>query len=813
MTISNYLGKRNLICAGRLLLVLAALLLLSGHPAQAQSTWTGATGGDWNTSGNWSAGVPTTTAVFSASSVGGTFTVANAVSVQTVTNLAFYEGVWTIGTTNGDALDLSAGGEILDQTPTLATSNTVYDDTINAPLVLEGTSTNYTFANNSSTNNSVLIFNGGITSAATSSTTDTLTLTGTIAKTNYNIINGIIGNGSAGGTLAIDFTSSSSSWTLAGQNTFSGGVTVSGTGYLSDTATGTISGGVLQSSGLGTGTLAWNASARLTGSTTNVVIDNPITISNSTFETQGNYTLGTNSLTTMPTITVSGASIIESLTDQITINDVIAGTSGTLSLEGAGGTTALALIITGSNTYNQLTTVTTQATEFENGTAWGGNAELEDATAGVIMVSGGITGGGTTTNSLTTHELYLNSATFATGGTGNLENVSGTNTYNGEVVLGKSTTISVDSGTLTLASPTFTMTVNGLTLTGPGTGIIEGSMTGTTNTASVTVTGTNSSLWILEGSNTYTGATTVTTGTLELNGSSLAGTAVTVSNNAILASSNSSTIGVSGGGSLTISNGGTLNLQGGGLGNQLALLNTTNTALTLGSGTTGTITLDFDVGSSADEIKLQNSSSAVSMTNVTVDVNINGLGGLTATNEDLIYAPGGGLETSTADYSLAVTGTTNGYTLVLDPTSTALILEVEGSATTPTVAYWTGASGSSWQTVGNFSTTNTSNTPATAVPGKVTDVVFSTSSPTATNLSTTLDAPTTVNSLTFNATSGAVTIAAGTNSGSLTLEATTTTSSNGINVAPNGINDQSGAGAVTISAPVALGTNQTWTNA
>jgi len=40
--------------------VMASVALLSlPTPAAAQSTWTGAVNGNWNTAGNWSAGVPT----------------------------------------------------------------------------------------------------------------------------------------------------------------------------------------------------------------------------------------------------------------------------------------------------------------------------------------------------------------------------------------------------------------------------------------------------------------------------------------------------------------------------------------------------------------------------------------------------------------------------------------------------------------------------------------------------------------------------------------------------------------------------------
>ena len=81
----------------------------------------------------------------------------------------------------------------------------------------------------------------------------------------------------------------------------------------------------------------------------------------------------------------------------------------------------------------------------------------------------------------------------------------------------------------------------------------------------------------------------------------------------------------------------------------------------------------------------------------------------------------------------------------------------------------------------------------------VTDVYFSNSSGTPTNLSNTLGADTTINSLTFSS-SGAVTIGSG---NTLTI--------NGQGVGNVGINDSS-SGSQTINAAVALGGPQSWTN-
>ena len=116
---------------------------------------------------------------------------------------------YTIGTTGGNALLLTAGGTI--QNTSALVLGAV--ETINAPLTLEGS---YTFANNS-TMPTLLVFGGPITDAA--SGFQTLAISGL----NNMTINSAIGGGT--GTIALT-KSGNGTLTLNGNNTFTGGVTI-----------------------------------------------------------------------------------------------------------------------------------------------------------------------------------------------------------------------------------------------------------------------------------------------------------------------------------------------------------------------------------------------------------------------------------------------------------------------------------------------------------------------------------------------------------------------------------------------------------
>ena len=323
------------------------------------------------------------------------------------------------------------------------------------------------------------------------------------------------------------------------------------------------------------------------------------------------------------------------------------------------------------------------------------------------------------------------------------------------------------NGTLKLNG--YSNTINGLS----GAGTVDEANSGTTslltvggNNATSTFNGnilnssgtlaltkTGSGTLTLAGSNTYSGMTTVNAGTLAM-----------TSVNALLGTSG---LAVNGGGlNLVTAAPKTITLSG-----------ASGTALTLGNG----VALNLGMYSGGlDQLALPSGASAA-LGGGTVAINLTQIGTPAAGTYNLISAPGGGLGSGSFTLNALVPGYN---TSLINSGGTAEQLSLAGIPT----AYWSGAGSTSWSSTANWAS-NTTGTPLNNSPGTSTDVTFSATG--GSNETTALGANQSIKSLTVND-PVAVSI---TGANTLTIAGTTGTT---------GITINSGAGAVTIGANVAL---------
>jgi fibronectin-binding autotransporter adhesin len=495
-----------------------------------------------------------------------------------------------------------------------------------------------------------------------------------------------------------------------------------------------------------------------------------------------------------------------------------------LSFNGNGVT-----VLTGNSTYTGVTNITGGTVRVGNGANSGslGTGAVTDngalvynrldnfTVANNISGSGALTQAGAGTLTLTAALASFTGQTNIDSGTLRLGDGV---TTTGNMVQGSSI---VDNGALIISYPS------------PDNQIYNGTISGT---GSVTKSGTSS--LTLTSAQAYTGATTISAGSLVLPNSNagLANTAITVAAGASFSvhpGGNSITIGStatsSAGASLALAAGtganagaafdmvdgniGTLNLQqGSGFGNGISLG---------GAGTSANApSLSFEIGNVLGSIDTLAVSNGVFVGASGAKIVIAGLPGATslATGDYTFITATGGLGGS--GFTLASTILNVGshsYVLSLtDSTATSEVLTITNSTIPPpTIAYWTGKQSSLWGTFTGVSTINTNwATDATGaadtqqLPGPLTNVFFTVTSG-ALNLSNSLGQDFSINSLNFTgagtSATNPVTISG---NNALTINAAAV---NG-NTAGSGITVAAGSGAHTIASNVILGASQTWTN-
>jgi autotransporter-associated beta strand protein len=500
------------------------------------------------------------------------------------------------------------------------------------------------------------------------------------------------------------------------------------------------------------------------------------------------------------TITLAGGANLQNSAN-ITLNNniVISGTNSCNYQQNGSIGMTLNGNITGTGTFNTTQGFNAAIIQAGDMTGFSGTWNLQNA------------GAAASTNNNSTN-LRFSNTTATVAGSSNLQltqsavtagNVNGNNTVqwlgagSRTIALGDLTTtangvtgftdtnIFLQNGT---SATTATFEVGALNNSSTYSGIIRNG-SGTT-----AITKIGSGTWTLTGANTYTGATILTQGTLAVTGS-LGATPCSAASGTTLLVANGTPD------SLSISGGATLSMETAAIGS-LSIGGTNG--VTLGGPLAGQKSfLKMDAGGPlCDSMVISNNLAIdaggvdLTISSVGVEANTNYVLATFAAGTGAGFATGtgttvGGITLTNPSLGFGVTGT-----LVVDATS--ITLQTTGAAS-PSVAYWSGAKGSNWTDntsgQGNFTTTAAGGTFVSANPGSSTSVFFSNNS--ATNLSNTLGANFSVNSLTYRAGSGAV----------------TTGGTHQLVVGSGGITVESGNGGAALTmANLVLADSQTWTN-
>lgn len=395
-----------------------------------------------------------------------------------------------------------------------------------------------------------------------SSVADQLTLDGGTLRTQTSAVtindaNREIFIGSSGGTF-----DTVTNLTIANTNVMSGSgtVTKTGTGTLSISAANTHTGDFVVSAGI----LATSGGSSI-GDSALVTVNSGATWQVAASETVGNISGdGSITFTANRTLTFGDSS-------DRTFSGVISdgGSTGVLTKQGTG-----TVVLSGANTYDGATNINAGALNIRNNAGLGNTTgDTVVASSAALELEGGV--------SIAAGESLTLSGTGVSSN-GALRNISGSNSYAGNITLNANTEIQSDADTLTLSG-----TINGSaasrTLTFDGAGNITASNVIGGNVSTVTKTGTGT--LTLSGANTYTGATNIGTaggvdaGTVVLGASNvLPGTTVNIYGGTLDINTRTDTIGA-------------LNLGGGAAGSTATITGTTGT-LTLGGNVTYSATND-----------------------------------------------------------------------------------------------------------------------------------------------------------------------------------------------------------------------------
>jgi len=559
----------------------------------------------------------------------------------------------------------------------------------------------------------------------------------------------------------------------------------------------------------------------------------------------GNTKITTGALTLTNNLALQNSAIDTSGTGTITLSGITTPTFGGL-VDGTGPHALATVITTG---YSSMTGITLNPGSSVNNTYSGviadghANMTLTKTGAGTQTLAGSNTYTGGTAVTAGTFNLTgsLNGSSAATSGTGIFTEsatgviagsgitftqggsgtsiLAGSNTFAGGTTINAGSTLQIGNGGSTgaLSSSTATSNVildNGNLTFNRNNTVTQGldfSGSAITGTGSLTQAGTGT--LILTGSHSYSGPTTISAGKLILdhsasNTGALGETAVSLTaGGTVLAIKGTTNIGTTSAASLNLGSG-TLDLRDASI-NSLSIggnLTLNNSAIDLdlsNTGATGT----------CDSLVVHGAASPTG----TTTINLNLLGTLVAGNYTIISATGG----LGSGFTIGTTPAGRNSFALSSSSATAEVLTVSTAAAQPSV-YWTGSASNAgsdtanlWAfgtTLINWSTDPAGSTPATQVPGAISDVTFAATNatPVSGTVNTQLDAAYTIKGLTVNTAGTTQTI----NGVGIDLHGNTLTigsAANGVDglIVTSGaltINDSVGGGSVL------LGASQTWAN-
>ena len=484
--------RTALILAGSVEALIVALTFNSTAIAASQ-IWTGTTDGTWATGANWGGSAPgATTGVISGDTATFNINANTAVAVdanRNIKNITFDTGA--------GAFTLSGGPLVLTNAGAITINSGVTNiETINTNILLSSTaSSTYSFINNSFTVGANLVIGGSVT-GQTTATAETLTLGGS----NNGSVTGVIGNGSAGGTVALTKTGTGT-WTLSNANTYTGNTTASGgtlkldftaagapaTNIVSSSSVLKLGGGTLQIVGASGGSTQTFASTSFTAATggLSVISAAPVT--------------GTIPVVNLGTLTGTQGALVRF--------DGAAYNSGASSGTTLGGTTVAA-----TATFNATTQTTTSgliSTNNGSGSTSSGGANAY-ATVGLYdwaAMSAGTAGAATGTSIVGGSQVsgfYTVGASLPLGGTGQNIDLTGSATFGAN-----STSTSSAYATIRVnAAAAITMTTGRALSENIVGGILITPNVGANNTSLVEQSGTNAQAF--QASRGTTGATGVT---------------------------------------------------------------------------------------------------------------------------------------------------------------------------------------------------------------------------------------------------------------------------------------------------------------